>query len=64
MKYNIRIYNAVCERRCVPCNSDMIHAIDMNPTSEVLNDFLLWEGIQGYTNVIMQICFPTDYMNK
>jgi len=59
MKYTDRVYKNVCEYLGLVDNVPVrTMIIDDMPTKDVLNAFLTWEGILGYTNIIYSICFP------
>ena len=54
-KYSHRVYEAVAGHWDVPLDNYAMDIIDDLDTDEVLADFLAWEGIIGYTTVIMSI---------
>jgi hypothetical protein len=61
MKYSDRVYKNVCEYLGLVDNVPVrTMIIDEMPTKDVLNAFLTWEGILGYTHIIYDLCFPDE----
>ena len=60
-KYNSRIYYAVCECNDWVDNIITRQKIDNMNVQTVLEYYLQWEGIFGYTNDILKICGISKY---
>ena len=54
-KYSYRVYKAITEYWHVTFDDYAMDIIDDLTNDEVLADFLAWEGIIGYTDVILSI---------
>ena len=54
-KFPYRVYKAVAAYRGLQLDEYVMDIIDASTKEEVLNDYLEWNGIIGYTCAIMSI---------